>query len=55
MSASVKPKPTGRYRSGHCGIGLHAHCRGVYAGTYCTCGCHFRCVTCGQTLPMGTP
>ena len=37
------------YTSGHCGIGHHDHCTGVYAGAVCACVCHLVCPTCGGT------
>jgi len=39
-ATQARPKPQGRYRSGHCGIGRHEQCRAVYAGTDCGCPCH---------------
>lgn len=37
MTAAQKTPPV--YISGHCGIGNHTVCRGVYAGVACTCEC----------------
>lgn len=28
------------YQTGHCEVGGHSRCLGVYAGTGCTCPCH---------------
>lgn len=59
LSGRPGPTRTSTYRSGHCGIGKHDACLGVYAGTDCTCWCHtavtvrvwgtflWRCETCG--------